>query len=222
MLSDPAPSWAFQPVRPAVGSGSKELPPQGLHLARSSIWPKLREVKPRSWVQLWHEPMQFKASCFGSGGTGAKKILPLGQLQNEDFAMCLYTEFLSLLCSGTAMHLETLHNCFIFIQLTENRITHLLRKQTFFIALISWSLIMNQRRKLIFLIHRTKISMIMMLWKLQKLDFSSITKDYCKLQTSVIMKSCIAIRKLAHCINTCIHSRLKLHATGDTRKKRRC
>lgn len=49
MPSDPPPSSAFQPIRPAVGSGSKELPPKGLHLACSSIWPahrpKLRDIK---------------------------------------------------------------------------------------------------------------------------------------------------------------------------------
>lgn len=109
------PSRASQPIRPAVGSGSRALPPEGLQLARAP------RSKAKVRVQLWQELMKFKAGCSWSRGAAVKGILPPGQLQNKDFATCkicspnLHVNFLSFLQSSIAMHLETLQNFYLYI-----------------------------------------------------------------------------------------------------------
>lgn len=84
MPSDPTPSSAFQPIRPAVGSGSKELPPKGLHLACSSIWPahrpKLQDIKSQGPGSALTRADELQDGLHVIWGAGAKKILPLGQL----------------------------------------------------------------------------------------------------------------------------------------------
>lgn len=83
------------------------------------------------------------------------------------------------LCSSVKIEIPTFFESNSFLPLT-----HLMRFD-------------YESNKKTYVSHTQKISTTMVLQKLQKLDFSSVTKEYCKLQTNVIMKSCIAIRRLA-------------------------
>lgn len=102
-------------------------------LPRGSLWPahspKFQGVKSQGpdWALTWAN----EAGCLWSGGQEQGKFLLWVSFRMRISDMSIETQhaqFLSILWSSIAMHLETLHNCSTFIYLTENRITRLLWK----------------------------------------------------------------------------------------------